>query len=173
MSPIGPIRSSYRILPSPDGRYRPRSPSRLPTPSQSQFPENNLANRRIDIHRDHETIAAREPGIGFPIGFDPFHDRPIDIVVPGAPAFSDVVNLPKSDAEVQIDAKRLKVPTLLFAQQLALQRGKLRHVYIGDFDVPSRSVVCDKPGQKKSDQTETLHHLGSPYKESPRQRRAL
>src|ERR1700732_964781 len=171
MSPIGPIRSSYRTLPSPELPFRPGSPSGFPSPSR--LPENDLADRWIDIHRDHETVTASEPGIGFPIGFDPFHDRPIDIVVPGAPAYSDVVNLPKSDAEVQIDAKRLKVPTLLFAQQLPLQRGKLRHVYLGDFDVPSRSVVCDKPRQKKSDQREALPHLGSPYKESPRQRRAF
>ena len=108
-----------------------------PTPSSSElgFSEHNLADGRIDIHRNHEVISAGEPRVSFPIRVDPLHDRLVDIVVSGPTGDADAVDSAISNGEIHIDTERLKAAALLSAEQFPLERGKLGHGRPGEFGV--------------------------------------
>lgn len=50
-------------------------------------------------------------------------------------ADADAVDFAISNGEIHIDRERLKVAALLLAEQFPLERGKLWHGHLGDFDV--------------------------------------
>ena len=112
----------------------------------SGFSKYNLANGRIDIHRNHVAVSAGEPGVSFPIRFDPLHDCPVDIVVSGSTPDGNGVNFAVFDGEIHIDSERLRVVTLWLAQRVPLQRGELWHGHLGDFDVTRWRIDHEQPG---------------------------
>jgi hypothetical protein len=69
----------------------------------SRFSKHNLANGRIDIHRNHVAVSAGEPRVSFPIRFDPLHDCPVDIVVSGCTPDVYGVNFAVFEGEVHLD----------------------------------------------------------------------
>jgi hypothetical protein len=96
-----------------------------------------------------------------------------DITVSGSSADADPVDLSIVNGQIHIDTERVIVAGLLLAQQFPLERGKLWHGHPGDLDVTGWRVEHERPSQKKSDERESLWHVGSPCKEWQRRRRVF
>jgi hypothetical protein len=143
----------------------------LLAPSELGFSEHNLADGRIDIHRNYEAISAGEPRVSFPIRVDPLHDRLVDIVVPGPTGDADTVESAISDGESHIDTELLKAGRLVVGGAIPIGAGqagawapwRLRRYRL------MRRMRETRP--EKSEGKKWLCHMLAVYMKSPQNKR--